>query len=68
MELEGACTGRGGCFHRWELPIIYYHKIMVIYLYTFLVAVTLLFPWIIFINDLHMYIDWFTWIYILIIV
>ena len=29
--------------HRWELLVLYYHKIMVIYPYPFLVLITLLF-------------------------
>ena len=35
--------------HRWWLPVLCYHKIMVIYPYPFLVAINLLFSWIIFI-------------------
>ena len=37
--------------HRWELPVIHYHKILVIYPYPFWVVITLLFSWIIFINN-----------------
>ena len=37
--------------HGWDLPVLHYHKIMVIYPYPFLVVVTQLFSWIIFIND-----------------
>ena len=37
--------------HRWDLPVLHYHKIMVIYPYPFLVVMTQLFSWIIFIND-----------------
>ena len=37
--------------HRCYLPVLHYHKIMVIYLYPFLVVVTQLFSWIIFITD-----------------
>ena len=37
--------------HRWDLPVLSYHKIMVIYPYPFLVVITQLFSWIIFIND-----------------
>ena len=37
--------------HIWYLPVLHYHKIMVIYLYPFLVVITQLFSWIIFIND-----------------
>ena len=36
--------------HIWELPVIHYHKIMVIYHYPFLVVITQLFSCIIFIN------------------
>ena len=38
-------------WHIWELPVLYYHKIMVIYYYPFLVVITLLFSCILFIND-----------------
>ena len=37
--------------HRWDLPVLRYQKIMVIYPYSFLVAITQLFSNIIFIND-----------------
>ena len=37
--------------HRWDLPVLRYHEIMVIYPYPFLVVITLLLSWIIFIND-----------------
>ena len=37
--------------HRWELTVLYYHKIMVIYHYPFFVVITQLFSWIILIND-----------------
>ena len=37
--------------HRWDLPVLHYHEIMVIYPYPFLVVITLLLFWIIFIND-----------------
>ena len=36
--------------HRWELPVIHYHKIMVIYPYPLLVVITQFFSWIIFIH------------------
>ena len=36
--------------HIWKLPVLHYHKIMVIYPYPFLLAITQLFYWIIFIN------------------
>ena len=39
------------CTHRWDLPVIHYHKIMVIYPYPFFVVISQLFSWIIFIND-----------------
>ena len=41
--------------HRWELPILRFGKIMVVYPYPFLVVITLLFSWIIFINNLYVY-------------
>ena len=37
--------------YRWELTVLHYHKIMVIYPYPFLVVITPFFSWIIFIND-----------------
>ena len=37
--------------HRWELPVLHYHEIMVIYPYPFLVKTSQLFSWIISIND-----------------
>ena len=37
-------------YHKWEWPILHYHKIMVIYPYHFLVAITQLFSCIIFIS------------------
>ena len=37
--------------HRWELPVLRYHKILVIYPYTFFVVINQLFSNIIFIND-----------------
>ena len=37
--------------HRRELPVLCYHEIMVIYPYLFLVIITQLFSWLIFIND-----------------
>ena len=36
--------------HIWELPVLRYHQIMVIYPYLFLVVITQLFSYIIFIN------------------
>ena len=36
--------------HRWDLPVLRYHKIMVIYHYPFVVVITQLFSCIIFIN------------------
>ena len=41
----------GKVIHRWELPFLHYHKIMETYPCPFLVSITLLFSWIIFIND-----------------
>ena len=49
LDLEGIWTAAQK--HIWDLPILCYHKIMVIYPYPFLVVITLLFSWIIFIND-----------------
>ena len=37
--------------HRWEIPVLHYHKIVVIYPYPFFVVITQLFSWIISIND-----------------
>ena len=37
--------------HKWELIFSYYHKVMVIHPYPFLVVITQLFSWIIFNND-----------------
>ena len=37
--------------HRWELSVLHYHEIMVIYPYPFLVVITQLFSCIVFIND-----------------
>ena len=37
--------------HRWELIVLYYHKIMVMEPYPFLVVINQLSLWIIFIND-----------------
>ena len=37
--------------HRWELTVLCYHKILVMYPYPFFVVITLLFSNIIFIND-----------------
>ena len=37
--------------HIWDLPVLRYHKIMVIYPYPFLVVITQLFSCIIFNND-----------------
>ena len=41
--------------HRWDLPVLHYHKIMVIYPYPFLVVIIKLFSCIIFINDVYVY-------------
>ena len=49
-DLNGSeILGTGG--HRWELPVLHYQKIMAIYPYPFLVVITQLFSWIIFIHD-----------------
>ena len=37
--------------HIWDLPVLHYHKILVIHPYPFLVVITQLFSWIILIND-----------------
>ena len=37
-------------WHRWELPVLHYHKIMGIYPYPFFVVINQLFSCIIFIN------------------
>ena len=36
--------------HRWELPVLCYHKIMAIYSYPLLVVITQFSSWIMFIN------------------
>ena len=36
--------------HRWGLSVLHYHEIIVIYPYPFLVVITLLFSFIIFVN------------------
>ena len=36
--------------HRWELPVLHYHEIMVMYPYPFLMAIAQLLSWIIFIH------------------
>ena len=36
-------VGPGNLAHRWDLPVLHYHKIMIIYPYPFLVVITLLF-------------------------
>ena len=41
--------------HIWELPILHYHKIMVIYPYPFLGVISQLFTWIIFIVIVYVY-------------
>ena len=45
------CNLTHGQMHRWELTILRYRKIMVIYPYPFLVLIIQLFSYIIFIND-----------------
>ena len=47
--------------HRWELSVLHYHEIMVIYPYPSFLVITQLFSWIIFINDC-IYINWSAWI------
>ena len=47
-QLSTMCTPPG---HGWELPILHYHKITLIYPYPFLMVITHLFSCIIFIND-----------------
>ena len=38
--LDGNCYFLGGAVeHKWELPVLHYHKIMVIYPYPFLVVI-----------------------------
>ena len=46
------CKGEplGADRHRWELPVLHYHKIIGIYPYHLFVAITQLFSYIIFIN------------------
>ena len=57
---RGDAVSCGGCLlpardpsatHRWELPVLHYHEIMVIYNYPFFEVITQLFSWIICIND-----------------
>ena len=67
-HIRGHTNHRGGGLHIWDLPVLRYHKIMVIYPYPFLVVITQLFSYIIFINNLYMYINWFTRINILMII
>ena len=43
--------------HRWDLPVLSYHEIMVIYPYPFLVVIIQLFSWIIFL--MTVYENWF---------
>ena len=47
--------------HRWELLVLYYHEIMLIYPYPFLVVITQFF-----LNNIYswlfMYTNWFAWI------
>ena len=38
-------------WHRWELPILHYHRIIEIYPYPFLMVITLFLSWIIFVNN-----------------
>ena len=39
------------CRHIWELTVLHCHKIMVIFMYSFLVVIIILLSWILFIND-----------------
>ena len=42
----GGCTVRwrnGGVHHKWDLPVLHYHKIMVIYPHLFLEIITYFF-------------------------
>ena len=48
-SLRGAYPSRGN--HIWELPVIHFHKIRLIYPYHFLLVITLLLSYIIFMND-----------------
>ena len=41
---------RRNVYHKWELPVLHYKKIMIIHPYPFFVAMTQLFSCIIFIN------------------
>ena len=36
--------------HKWDLPVLHYHEIMVIFPHHFLVVITQFFYWMIFIN------------------
>ena len=47
--------------HRWELPVLHYHKIMLIYPYPSLVVITQFFSWIIFIRDCICILTGSTW-------
>ena len=49
MCVWGGAQCRGS--HRWDLPVLHYHEILVIYPYHFLVVINQLFSCIIFIND-----------------
>ena len=46
VEVASPCA-----WHRWDLPVLHYREIMVIYPYPFLVVITQLFSCVIFIND-----------------
>ena len=49
--LGGPGSNMASVLHRWDLPVLRYHKVMVIYPYHFLVVIDQLFSCIIFIND-----------------
>ena len=50
QELILVLCWKTGFHHRWELLVLHYHEIMVIYPYPFLVRITLFFSCIIFIH------------------
>ena len=50
LALETALGRVASWTHRWNLPVLHYHEIMVIYPYPFLVVINQLFSWIIFIT------------------
>ena len=46
ISKESKMLAGSGVNHRWDLPVLHYHEIMVIYPYPFLVVITQLFSWI----------------------